>query len=140
MEQQPDAIRILIVDDSAPIRERLGRMLAESPGVGEVRAAAAAEEAMALFSDFDPDAAVIDIHMPGKNGVELLRWCKERKPGLFTVILSNHPNEEYRIAAERAGCDRFFHKATEFERAALAVRQRFGIPELEQGGQRNDTA
>ena len=113
------------MDDSSPIRERLGAMLKQLPQAGAVETASGAETGIARFQELDPDVAIIDIRMPGMSGIELLKRFKNRRPDLFAVILTNHPNQEYREAAHAAGCDRFFHKATEFEQVAAAVEREF---------------
>ena len=125
MEQRQRLFNILIVDDSAPVRERLAAMLAQLPGAGKVWTAADFLSGLETFQTLDPDVAVIDIHLPGAGGIDLLKRFKIGKPGLFAITLTNHQNQAYREAALRAGCDRLFHKDSEFELVATVVEQEF---------------
>ena len=64
-------IKLLIVDDEPPARAKLRRLLAAMPGIGQVIEAANATEALALVEQHEPDAALLDIQMPGQSGLEL---------------------------------------------------------------------
>ncbi len=75
-------IKLLIVDDEPPARAKLRRLLAAMPGIGQVIEAANATEALALVEQHEPDAALLDIQMPGRSGLELALALPDRGPQL----------------------------------------------------------
>ena len=81
-----DSRSLLLVDDSYAFRERLARAFRDR-GL-EVRAAANYDEAMALAREESPELAVVDLRMPGRSGLELLRDLKELDPSISVVVLS----------------------------------------------------
>ncbi|MCE3284904.1 MAG: hypothetical protein K0R70_1160, partial [Steroidobacteraceae bacterium] len=69
----PDKLRALIVDDEAPARERLRRMLEELHDVAVVGEAASGNEALERCAALDPDVVLLDVRMPGMDGIEAAR-------------------------------------------------------------------
>jgi len=101
---------ILIVDDHAVLRGVLQTQLLEwFPGVTVVEAGDG-ETAMDLASKFEPDIAIMDITLPGVNGIATTRWVKERFPHTRVVILSVHELAAYREDAANAGADAYVAK------------------------------
>jgi len=109
------ALKLLIVDDSTLVVERLAAMIGESNAVNNIYSARNFSEAAQVLSDKKPDIVLLDIHLPGKNGIELLQYIKQQHPKVVTVMLTNQTSENYRIICERMGSDHFIDKSTEFE-------------------------
>lgn len=105
---------IYIVDDSEVIRERLQEMMAEIPGVRIVGQSGDPAEALKAIYRCRPDAVILDIRLPGINGIELLKKIKARQPEIRVIMLTDYPYRQYRQQSLLAGADYFFHKATEF--------------------------
>ena len=63
-----------------------------------------------------PDAVILDIRLPGINGIELLRRIKREHPATRVMMLTNYPYPKYRQQSLAAGADYFFQKATEFDK------------------------
>jgi DNA-binding NarL/FixJ family response regulator len=117
-------IRILIADDHALVRAGI-RALAETlSGVEVVAEAADGREALALMKSRKPDVAVMDISMPGLNGIDATAHATRDCPQVRVLILSAHPNEDFIVQALRAGAVGYLLKGStlaEFEVALRAV-------------------
>jgi two-component system response regulator AlgR len=94
-------VKVLIVDDEPPARERLRRQLAEFPDCGDVAEAASGEEAVACCEDATPDVVLMDIRMPGIGGLEAARRIS-RMPAAPAVIFTT-AYDEYALDAYSAG-------------------------------------
>jgi DNA-binding NarL/FixJ family response regulator len=108
--------RVLIVDDSKEVRQRLIALLAEYPTIRIVGQAANGEEAIDMLDDQKPDAVILDIRLPGRNGIQLLREIKAAHPEITVIMLTNYDFEQYRKQCMQFGADYFFNKTLEFEK------------------------
>ncbi len=100
-----EAARILIVDDQAHARQSLRALLATSPCAGEIRKAANGEEGLRVAEEFQPHVILIDISMPGMDGLQAVRRVKEQWPDIRVIALSMSP--EFRQQALQAGAEGF---------------------------------
>ena len=98
--------KFLIVDDHAAFRQTLRAFLPDST----VLECADAREVLALYAAERPDWVLMDIQMPGLDGLTATRRLKERFPVARIIIVTNHAGEEFRAAAREAGADGFIHK------------------------------
>ena len=96
-------MRVLIVDDHLVVRRGLRSMLADAKDVEIVGEASSAGEAIKRATSLRPDILVLDIRMPGMNGLRLLRCLKEQLPDLKVIILTNYDDEQFLLEAFRAG-------------------------------------
>lgn len=127
-----DAESCLIVDDDEVLRTHLGRAVA-ARGL-RVTTAANGEEALASLADGCPDLAVIDLRMPGMNGLELLTQLRERCENIRVVVLTGFGSIANAVAAVRAGAVNYVTKpadATEVLAAFDAVPTE--LPDVEPG-------
>ncbi|UCE78456.1 MAG: response regulator transcription factor [Nitrospiraceae bacterium] len=101
---------ILIADDHSIVREGLKQVLVDTPDMVVTDEAKDGNEALckALGSDFD--VVVLDISMPGKNGLEVLREIKSHKPKLPVLILSVYPEDQYALRVLKAGAAGYLSK------------------------------
>lgn len=116
----PDKLRALIVDDEAPARERLRRMLEELGDVAVVGEAATGEEALARCAALDPDVVLLDVRMPGMDGVEAARHlgALEEPPAvIFTTAY-----DEYALAAFETEAVGYLVKPVRREKLQRAIR------------------
>ena len=95
--------RVLLADDHAIIRDGLKQILADTEDLEVCGEAANGTEVMLKVRAQDWDVLVLDISMPGRNGLELIRMIKDEKPDLFILILSMHHEEQYAVRALHAG-------------------------------------
>ena len=106
---------ILIVDDSSLIIVRLLAMLNGLTSVKSITTASNYREAVATLSETKVDIAILDIHLTGKNGIELLKFIVKNYPQIKVVMLSNVGNEKYRELCRKEGAMYFIDKSKEFE-------------------------
>jgi DNA-binding NarL/FixJ family response regulator len=116
-------LTVFIADDSALIRERLPGMLAEITGVEVMGQAADGIEAINSVRELKPDVVVLDIRMPGKNGMEVLQELKEFEPAPCVIILTNYPYPQYRKKCLAMGADYFLDKSADFDGLFTVIKQ-----------------
>jgi DNA-binding NarL/FixJ family response regulator len=122
----PDCVvlKIFLVDDSAPVRERIEAMLASIPCLQVIGQAADADAAVRGILDGQPDIVVLDLKLGEASGFDVLRALREAGSRAEVYMLSNFATPAYRRRAEQLGARGFFDKSTEFEnlRAVIAAR------------------
>ncbi|HYA02468.1 MAG TPA: response regulator transcription factor [Syntrophobacteria bacterium] len=121
--------KVYLVDDSELVRRRLADMLSELENVEIVGQSGDPDEAEAEIRRLSPDVVVMDIKLPGRNGIEVLRDIKKEVRSPLVIMLTNYPYAQYRRECSDAGADYFLYKATEFERINDILRQ---LPERDQ--------
>ncbi len=115
-------IKILIVDDHVVVRKGLGQILADTSDMQVVDEANNGQEALNKISKNDYDMVLLDISMPGRCGMDLLKEIKSRKPKLSILMLTMHPEEEYAMRALRAGASGYLTKESASEELISAIR------------------
>jgi DNA-binding NarL/FixJ family response regulator len=116
-------MKVFIVDDSALVRERLIGMLSEISEIEIAGQAQNVQEAVESIRKCKPDAAIIDIRMPGGNGIDVLKHLKKIKPAPLKIILTNYPFPQYRKRCMEAGADYFFDKSSEFGKVVEVLKK-----------------
>ena len=116
-------LTVFLADDSAFIRERLPAMLAEITGVEVIGLAADGIEAVNSIGKLKPDVVVLDIRMPGKNGMEVLQELKEFEPAPCVIMLTNYPYPQYRKKCLDMGADYFLDKSADFDGLFTVIKQ-----------------
>lgn len=118
-------MRVLIADDHPLLRQGL-RALLEKEGFDVVGVAADGHEAVALAARLGPDVAVLDIAMPGLNGLDAAREVLRRRLTKATVLLTMHTEDHYVLEALRAGVKGYVLKSQAPQAVAEAIRQAYG--------------
>ena len=114
--------RIFIVDDHPLMRKGLALTLGAESDFEIVGQASDAEEALDQFGDLDPDLAVVDVSLPGMNGLELIKHLLARDPDLLTLVVSRHDEALYAERAVRAGAKGYVSKLEADAQIVKAVR------------------
>lgn len=117
-------IRIILADDHLLIRASLKSLMAEFTGVEVVGEAGDGREAIELIAKHQPNLAIMDITMPGLNGLEATRRVVKEHPQVRVVVLSQHADETHVLQALRAGASGYVLKGSaprELEMAIQAV-------------------
>lgn len=114
-------MKVFVVDDSAIIRERLKRMLAEELNIQAIGEAGDARQAIDAILELKPDVVLLDIHLLNGSGIDVLEKVKKARPAPAVIILTDYPFPEYRAKCLNAGADFFFIKSTEFDQVAPAI-------------------
>jgi two-component system invasion response regulator UvrY len=103
-------LRILIVDDHPIVRQGLRQTLADTARIGEIAEAATPQEALDFIRQREWDAVILDIGLPGRGGLEVLKDIKGEVPRLPVLILSMHSEQQYAVRALRAGASGYLTK------------------------------
>ncbi|MGZ3253125.1 MAG: response regulator [Burkholderiaceae bacterium] len=118
-----NTIKVLLVDDHAIARNGVRLMLSSAIDISVNGEAGNAQEAMQLVRDQEFDVAVVDITMPGKNGLDLLKSLRIDKPKLAVLILSTYSEEIYAVRALKLGAAGYLTKDTSSADLITAVRK-----------------
>jgi len=114
--------RILLVEDHIVVRQGLKALLSGEADIEVVGEADNGREALQRVSDLQPDLVLMDISMPGLNGIEATRQICQNHPGVEVVILSMHSNEEYVFQVLRAGASGYVLKQSDSSEVLTAIR------------------
>jgi DNA-binding NarL/FixJ family response regulator len=114
--------KILIVDDHEVVRDGLKNILTSLDNISIAGEAGNGEDAVKMYSSLKPDLVIMDISMPGMNGIEATRVIKEKDPDARILILTMHDNQEYLNQIIRSGAKGFILKNTDKEELLDAVR------------------
>ena len=116
-------MRLFIADDSEILRERLVDILSEIEGIEIVGQEGDAIRVIAAIERLNPDLVILDIQMPGGNGILVLETLKKKEKPPLVIMFTNYPYLQYRKRCLDAGADFFFYKATEFEKLVNVIRK-----------------
>lgn len=117
-----DRVKIMVVDDHTIVREGTARMLELTPEFLIVGQASSAREALDLIRTLNPEIVLMDIKMPGINGIEATRMIKQEWPDIEVIVLSMYDEEEYVVEAVKAGATGYLLKDSSQEDLVRAIR------------------
>jgi len=120
-------IKTLIVEDNPEFRYFLKDLLRNRFPDGVIAEVGDAEQALQLIGSFQPDIVLVDIALPGMNGLTLTERIRENGTLPLIVIITNHVLPEYRAAAARLGADYFLPKASSSAKEILSVIERLSM-------------
>ncbi|HEV2457826.1 MAG TPA: response regulator transcription factor [Ktedonobacterales bacterium] len=118
-----ETITLLIVDDHELVRHGVRTFLARHGDIVVLGEAASGEEALALAADLAPDVALVDLVMPGMDGVEVTRRIKEISPHTQVIVLTSYHEDEHIFPAIRAGARSYLLKDVGTTELADAIRK-----------------
>lgn len=116
-------MKVFIADDSAIISERLIEIISDLPGIEIIGLAQGVKAAIESIRKLKPDVVILDIGMPGGNGIDVLENIKKDKSNTTVMMLTNHSQHQYRKKCLDSGADFFFDKSTEFEKMTEVLKQ-----------------
>lgn len=116
-------IRVIIADDHAILRQGLRQILLAQPDMQVVGEAANYAEVMQQVRREECDVLLLDIAMPGKNGIETLKQVKHEYPKLPVLMLSMYPEDQYAVRALKAGAAGYLNKVSAADQLVHALRQ-----------------
>lgn len=116
-------LRILIADDHPIVRQGLKQILSEEPDMEVSGEAQNSQEVLELVRKQDWDILVLDITMPGRGGIDVLKEVKQQRPKLPILILSMHPEDQYAVRALKTGAAGYMTKEVVQEELIKAIRK-----------------
>ena len=116
-------IRIVVADDHAIVREGLKQLLTASSDLEVVGEARDGHEVIQRVRELEFDLLLLDMSMPGKSGIELIKHVRAEKPRLRILILSMHEEHQYAIRAIRAGASGYITKESATSKLVEAIRK-----------------
>ncbi|PKN98225.1 MAG: DNA-binding response regulator [Chloroflexi bacterium HGW-Chloroflexi-5] len=115
-------IKVLLVDDHAVVRLGLNTLLSDEREIIIVGEAANADQAMKLVDLLKPDVVILDIQIPGKNGIEVCKSIVSQYPNSKVVMLTSHTSDEFITQAIRAGASGYVLKQVGNEELLRAIK------------------
>jgi DNA-binding NarL/FixJ family response regulator len=119
-------LRIIVADDQASVREGLVLLLGGLPGIDVVASAANGERAIELVAEHQPDAILLDLHMPVLDGTEATRRLTAQYPRVAVVVLTTYVDDASVLDALRAGARSYLTKDADHTEIASALRAAAG--------------
>ena len=114
--------RILIVDDHTLLRAGLRALLAQDPGIEIVGEASDGRDAVRAVGQLTPNLVLMDLTMPGMNGIEAVTEIKRRYPDVRVLVMTLHKTEEFIHASLKAGADGYILKDATHDELRVAIR------------------
>jgi DNA-binding NarL/FixJ family response regulator len=115
-------IKILVADDHPIVRRGLKQIIADNPDMVVTVEAADGQEVLSQVWKNEFDVVLLDISMPVRNGLDILKQLKSQKPRLAVLLLSVHPEEQYALRALKAGAAGYVTKDRAPEELISAIR------------------
>jgi len=116
-------INILVVDDHALIRKGLKMLLEESPGFEVKGEAETGAQAVKMVREQHFDLVLLDMSLPDKHGMDVLKQLKLEQPDIRVIVLSMYPENQYGVRALKAGAVGYINKQSAPEKLVGAIRQ-----------------
>ncbi len=116
-------IRIVIADDHAIVREGLKRIVGSADDLEMVDEAADGNQVMDLVREHEFDVLVLDLSMPGRSGMELIKLVKAERPKLRILVLSMHQELQYAVRAIKSGASGYLTKESAPAQLVQAIRK-----------------
>jgi CheY-like chemotaxis protein len=107
-------MRVFLVDDSPLVIHRVVELISVVPGVEIVGKAVNVSGAQKAIRHSNPDVVILDVHLPGGSGIEVLQSVKKEKPATIVIVFTNYP--EYREKCINLGADFFLDKFAQFDK------------------------
>ena len=108
-------LTVYIVDDSEVMRERLAESVADIADAEIVGQSGNPFEALDTIRKLHPDVVILDIRLPERSGIDVLKDIKKEFRAAIVIMITNYPYRQYRQGSMAAGADYFFSKIDEFE-------------------------
>src|SRR5213083_1070604 len=116
-------IKVVVVDDHAVVREGLKRIISENPGMAVTGEAGDGNEAMRVVQSEPCDVVLLDITMPQKSGLDVLKQLHATSPRLPVLVLSMHSEDQYAVRVLRAGAAGYLTKESAPAKLVQAIRK-----------------
>ena len=116
-------IEVIIADDHAIVREGLKQILADTKDIIVKGEAETGNSTIKMCREYEFNVLLLDISLPDRNGIDVLKQIKKEHPGIAVVMLSMHPEDQYAIRALKAGASGYLNKQSAPKELVTAIRQ-----------------
>jgi DNA-binding NarL/FixJ family response regulator len=116
-------IRVLLADDHTIVRAGLKEILGDTGDMTVAGEAGSGSEVLALVRERDYEVVVLDMSMPGRSGIELIKQLKSEKPKMRILVLSMHSEAQYAVRAVKAGASGYLTKDSAADQLVAAIRR-----------------
>jgi two-component system, NarL family, invasion response regulator UvrY len=116
-------IRVLLADDHTIVRTGLKEILADTGDITVAGEATNGAEVLSQVREHEYDVVVLDMSMPGRSGIELIKQVKSEKPRLRILVLSMHSEEQYAVRALKAGASGYLTKESAADELVAGIRR-----------------
>ncbi|MEQ9304774.1 MAG: response regulator transcription factor [Marinoscillum sp.] len=116
-------IKVIIVDDHSIMRAGLAKILKDEPDMRVICEAEGYHQLMDFLKNEQPDIVLLDITMPGKNGLEILKELRQSYPEIKVLMLSMHPEDRFSVRTIKAGASGYINKESAAEELVSAIRK-----------------
>lgn len=116
-------LKILIADDHPVVRKGLKQIIGEIPDMVVADEATSGSEVLSKVREGNYDVVLMDISMPGKDGIEALTQLKDERPDLPVLMLSMHPEEQFAVRVLKTGASGYLNKESAPEELIAAIRK-----------------
>jgi len=117
------SLTVVVVEDSILMRAHVAASLSAIKGVAAVRQAGDVPSALHLLETIKPDVLILDIELPGRSGLDLLKTVRKTDAAVVIIMLTNHDQPRMRKRCAELGANYFFNKLSEFGRVAEVCRE-----------------
>ncbi len=123
---------MLIVDDNMRFIERMIGLLDEANNIGYINVANDYNEATRIIDEERPDVVLLDINLPGKSGIEILKLIRNSGQQSHVIMVTNHADDYYRNQCKEIGADHFLDKSNDFSKVPGIISRLGDIPTNQQ--------
>ncbi|MBW7856017.1 MAG: hypothetical protein B6D43_07160 [Ignavibacteriales bacterium UTCHB1] len=116
-------IRVIVADDHNLMREGIKKIIDQEPGIEVIGEASDSFELFEILDRTDCGILLLDISMPGKSGIEILKYLKGMKKNFKTIVLTMHPEDRFAIRSIKSGALGYLTKETAPEELVIAIRK-----------------
>ena len=116
-------VRVLVCDDHLIVRQGIRMLLADAPDISVAAEAASGPEALAAVRTGGIDVVLLDIAMPQRDGLDILRQLKSEAPRLPVLMLSTYPDRQYAVRSLKLGAQGYLNKSLDAEQMVEAIRR-----------------
>lgn len=113
----------MIVDDNVNFVNRMTGLLENLDGISAINVAGDYDSAAQLLIEQTPDFLLLDINLPGKNGMEILKLIRNKKLVCEVIMITNHADDYYRNQCKKLGAKHFLDKSSEFGQVAKIISE-----------------
>ena len=118
----PSMARVLIADDHAAVRAGMRQFLSDDPAVSDIAEAENGQEAMSLLRASRFDVLILDINMPGRGGLDILKHVRVAHPDTHVLVVSGFPEHQYAVNVLKGGASGYLSKESSPNELVKAVR------------------